>query len=169
MACISRLKPSLNPTPLIVGFVVDKVVMEQVLLRVLQIPHPVSLHLYSILILSSPTLLNLTASLNNTLKNCQLTCGTAPLPKMPFRTAIHRPTMTSSLTFSIMAAASPATKARSTGARYKFQKRKSSPKNTNCSSPSCLTQTESTDEKISNNTAGKTTFLRFRFLTASVS
>jgi hypothetical protein len=39
--------------------------------------------------------------------------------------------MTSSLTFSIMAAASPATRARSTGARYKFQKRKSSPEKIN--------------------------------------
>lgn len=56
------------------------------------------------------------------------TCGTAEFPKIPLRTAIQRPTMTSSLTFSMMAAASPATSANKTGARYKFQNRNSSPK-----------------------------------------
>ena len=45
-----------------------------------------------------------------------LTCGTALLPNIPFSTAMDRPTMTSSLTFSIMAAASPATSANNTGA-----------------------------------------------------
>lgn len=45
-----------------------------------------------------------------------------------FKTAMHRPTITSSLTFSITQAASPATSASSTGALYKFQNRKSSPR-----------------------------------------
>lgn len=56
------------------------------------------------------------------------TCGTALLPKMPFKTAIDRPMMTSSLTFSMMAAASPATSASKTGALYRFQNRNSSPR-----------------------------------------
>lgn len=56
-------------------------------------------------------------------------CGTALCPKMPFKTAMHLPTITSSVTFSIMAAASPATSAKSTGAEYKFQNRNSSPEN----------------------------------------
>uniref|UniRef100_A0A6B0UUK9 Uncharacterized protein n=1 Tax=Ixodes ricinus TaxID=34613 RepID=A0A6B0UUK9_IXORI len=47
---------------------------------------------------------------------------------MPLSTAMQRPMMTSSLTFSMMVAASPATSANSTGARYRFQKRKSSPR-----------------------------------------
>lgn len=42
-------------------------------------------------------------------------CGTALLPKIPFSTAIQRPTITSSLTFSMMAALCPATRARRTG------------------------------------------------------
>ncbi|MPC16724.1 hypothetical protein E2C01_009556 [Portunus trituberculatus] len=46
---------------------------------------------------------------------------------MPFSTAMQRPTITSSLTFSMMAAASPATSASNTGARYRFQNRNSSP------------------------------------------
>merc|ERR1719339_415578 len=53
--------------------------------------------------------------------------GTFVVPKIPLRTAIQRPTMTSSETFSMMAAASPATRASKTGALYRFQKRKSSP------------------------------------------
>lgn len=40
----------------------------------------------------------------------------------------YLPTMTSSVTFSMMAAASPATKASKTGALYRFQKRNSSPR-----------------------------------------
>lgn len=54
---------------------------------------------------------------------------------------MHRPTITSSLTFSIMAAASPATSARSTGARYRFQNRNSSPAENyviHCSVPLCI-------------------------------
>ena len=42
--------------------------------------------------------------------------GTLAAPKMPLRTAMQRPTMTSSETFSMIAAASPATKASRTGA-----------------------------------------------------
>ncbi len=57
-----------------------------------------------------------------------LTCGTALFPKMDLSTAIDRPTITSSLTFSIMAAASPATSANNTGALYRFQNRNSSPR-----------------------------------------
>ena len=42
--------------------------------------------------------------------------GTLAAPKMPLRTAMQRPTMTSSETFSMIAAASPATRASRTGA-----------------------------------------------------
>lgn len=48
------------------------------------------------------------------------TCGTELFPKIPFSTAMQRPTITSSLTFSMMAAASPATRASNTGALYRF-------------------------------------------------
>lgn len=53
--------------------------------------------------------------------------GTAVLPKIPFSTAMQRPTITSSLTFSIMAALWPATRASSTGDCVMLQNRKSSP------------------------------------------
>lgn len=43
------------------------------------------------------------------------TCGTAVTPNISLSTAIQRATITSSLTPSIMEAASPATRARSTG------------------------------------------------------
>ena len=56
------------------------------------------------------------------------TCGTALLPNIPFSTAMQRPIMTSSLTFSMMAAASPATRASRTGALYRFQNKNSSPR-----------------------------------------
>jgi len=56
------------------------------------------------------------------------TWGTALLPNIPLSTAIDLPTITSSLTFSMMAAASPATRANRTGALYKFQNRNSSPR-----------------------------------------
>lgn len=58
----------------------------------------------------------------------RLTCGTWELPKIPRNTAMTRPITMSSFTFSMMLAASPATKASSTGALYKFQNRKSSPR-----------------------------------------
>ena len=57
-----------------------------------------------------------------------LTIGTCELPNMLRRTAKQRPMTMSSLMFSMMLAASPATSDKSTGARYKFQKRKSSPR-----------------------------------------
>lgn len=50
------------------------------------------------------------------------TCGTALLPKMPLRIARQRPTITSSLMFSMMPAASPATRARRIGAMGRQQK-----------------------------------------------
>ena len=51
-----------------------------------------------------------------------------PTVSIPLSTAMQRPTMTSSETFSMMAAASPATRASSTGALYRFQNRNSSPR-----------------------------------------
>ena len=62
------------------------------------------------------------------LSSHNLTCGTVFAPKIPLITAKQRPTMTSSLTFSIMAAASPAISASNTGALYRFQNKKSSPR-----------------------------------------
>lgn len=56
-----------------------------------------------------------------------LTIETALLPKISFKTATHRPTITSSLTVSITLAASPATRATSTGPRNRFQNKNNSP------------------------------------------
>lgn len=67
-----------------------------------------------------------TVDVKNDKADC--TCGTALLPKMPFNTAIDLPMMTSSLTFSMMAAASPATSASRTGALYRFQNKNNSPR-----------------------------------------
>lgn len=55
-----------------------------------------------------------------------LTWGTALLPKMPLRMARHRPTMTSSLMFSMIPAASPATKANKIGAVRAQERKKTS-------------------------------------------
>ena len=60
----------------------------------------------------------------------RLTRGTPLVPKMPLSTAMQRPTMTASVTVSMMAAASPATRARRTGALYRLQNRNSSPAET---------------------------------------
>ena len=56
------------------------------------------------------------------MRTVSLGVGTLASPNMPLSTAMQRPTMTSSETFSMIAAASPATRASRTGAlerRYK--------------------------------------------------
>lgn len=57
-----------------------------------------------------------------------LTSGTFAVPNIPLSTNMHREIITSSDMSSMTLAASPATKANSTGARYRFQNKNISPR-----------------------------------------